>query len=508
MIDDVDLQVTRVRELLPALRMLYHPRVLFLVAADRHHMVEMLKLDFQGQQNKTAKRQLQEDTLNAIDPDQWPGVLAKSSFEKVFPLRNRWNLSQLSLYELLGFPNGDECTFRTVFNGWPHQGSNTKDFGPLGEYLSMMAGSPDDPGELRSIMPYRVAQQIIEQARGQTDPKARAMEAIRQIIGRSDSEDVSAITKRREIGEFGPSIEYLATGELTALFQRGFAEPIENDSEVVLSAHPYFSYRHGTSRELLTITGSTDNIAKTSALIAASLRDDGYGVIALGLQWNIRLALGWTTVRLSEEGLDLAFRWQLQEHPSPLRLLVWTKEWRTFIHDLAGNATLRLERIAYAWIYYQLRWMSGDEAFKKMAKKLPPPTSEDFNQEQSWSLLLSLEPKIGSKTENAKWKKRYLPLMARPELGLPVPVQKRLLKPVNEGSDIDWLWDQRRRLVTDAILAAAESSGVIAKDAENQRRANIAAESFETRHKKIYNSASPWQRKVETHVRAIRARSR
>jgi len=31
MIDDVDLQVTRVRELLPALRLLYHPRVSFLL---------------------------------------------------------------------------------------------------------------------------------------------------------------------------------------------------------------------------------------------------------------------------------------------------------------------------------------------------------------------------------------------------------------------------------------------------------------------------------------------
>ena len=50
MIDDVDLQVKRIRELLPALRMLYHPNVFFIVAADRRHMVDMLELDFQGQQ--------------------------------------------------------------------------------------------------------------------------------------------------------------------------------------------------------------------------------------------------------------------------------------------------------------------------------------------------------------------------------------------------------------------------------------------------------------------------
>ncbi len=39
MIDDVDLQVERIRELLPALRMLYHPRVFFLVAAHQKHML-------------------------------------------------------------------------------------------------------------------------------------------------------------------------------------------------------------------------------------------------------------------------------------------------------------------------------------------------------------------------------------------------------------------------------------------------------------------------------------
>ena len=43
MIDDVDLQVERIRELLPALRSLYHPNVAFLVAAHWEHLVDTLK---------------------------------------------------------------------------------------------------------------------------------------------------------------------------------------------------------------------------------------------------------------------------------------------------------------------------------------------------------------------------------------------------------------------------------------------------------------------------------
>lgn len=511
MIDDVDLQVGRIRELLPALRLLYHPRVVFLVAADRYHMIEMLEIDFLGQQNRAANRQLREDELRANDWDQWPSVLAKSSFDKVFPLRNRWKLNQLSLYELLAFPNTKQVTLMTVLDGWPHQDKMVHNFGSLGGYLKKMSGSAEDPTELPPIMPYRAAHQIYEQALEQGDPKTRALKAICQIIGRSDSDDLLRITKRRnritKRNEPDPTIEYLATGELTALFPKALLEPIENDSEVVLSAHPSFVYFHGPSRESVPTTGSADNVAKfISALIAASLREDGYGVVAPGLRWDIRLALAWTGARLFEGedlSLDLAFRWQLHEHPSPMRLLTWTKEWRDFIHDLAGNTELRLQRIAYAWIYYQLRWMGGEELIRKLSK-LPPPFDEKFNLEKSWTLLLSLEPQTGGKAEKVRWKGRILPLMARPELGLPVEIQKRLLKPMKERLDIDWLWDQRRRLVTDAIVAAAELAGNPARDAENQQRAERATEVFENRHKKTYAHASPWSTAVEEPVRAYR----
>ena len=55
MIDDVDLQVERIRELLPALRLLYHPNVSFLVAADWDHLVDTLETDFVGQHNRLAR---------------------------------------------------------------------------------------------------------------------------------------------------------------------------------------------------------------------------------------------------------------------------------------------------------------------------------------------------------------------------------------------------------------------------------------------------------------------
>lgn len=106
MIDDVDLQVGRIRELLPALRLLYHPRVFFLVAAHRLHMMDMLKLDFLGQQRAMAQLHGTAGPFvwDDVDNDRWSHRLATSAFDKVFPKRNRWELRRLSVLEFLAFP--------------------------------------------------------------------------------------------------------------------------------------------------------------------------------------------------------------------------------------------------------------------------------------------------------------------------------------------------------------------------------------------------------------------
>ena len=105
MIDDVDLQVGRIRELLPALRMLYHPNVAFLVAADWTHLVDTLKVDFLGQQNRLGNARTNRNVLSSADEDQWSGILARAAATKVFPLKNKWTLRKLTLQEVLKFPD-------------------------------------------------------------------------------------------------------------------------------------------------------------------------------------------------------------------------------------------------------------------------------------------------------------------------------------------------------------------------------------------------------------------
>ncbi len=105
-VDDCDLEVGRIRELLPALRTLYHPRVFFLVAADQPHMIDMLTLDFFGRQSKLAwhRSATEAPAIDLATNDPWASELAYSAFEKVFPKMNRWKLKRLSLLEFLAFP--------------------------------------------------------------------------------------------------------------------------------------------------------------------------------------------------------------------------------------------------------------------------------------------------------------------------------------------------------------------------------------------------------------------
>ena len=248
MIDDVDLQVERIRELLPALRLLYHPNVAFLVAAHWEHLVDTLKLDFLGQQNRLANRLANSSVLSAADDDKWSGTLAHAAAAKVFHLKNKWTLRKLTLHELLAFPNSRDdaaalekrdasirATMRTMLNKWPGASKRTG----LGEYLHKMAGTQDDPYEIPPFITYRDVHQIYESASMQHDGQAEAVEAVRRLI--SDPESEAVTLGSAEGAE--PIVEYRGVGQLAALFRLDQIEPTSALSGIVLSARPEFTYR-------------------------------------------------------------------------------------------------------------------------------------------------------------------------------------------------------------------------------------------------------------------------
>ena len=288
-IDDVDLQVERIRELLPALRMLHHPNVAFLVAADWEHLVDTLKIDFLGRQNRLADLRENSNALHAANNDKWSGNLAFSAATKVFPRKNRWTLRKLTLNELLAFPDYGHDTdelanggtsarpiMRTMLNGWPRK---LKGKGGLGDYLDKMAQVQNDPYDIPRFRTYRDAHQIYESASMKSDESARAIEAVRCLI--SDPESEAVILGNEKEPE--PIVEYRGGGQLAALFRPGPVEEISASSGVVLSARPDFTYRKEPSSDAIFMRGYVGTeINFTSAMLAVTFQDALYGVAAPG----------------------------------------------------------------------------------------------------------------------------------------------------------------------------------------------------------------------------------
>ena len=513
MIDDVDLQVERIRELLPALRLLYHPNVAFLVAAHWEHLIDTLELDFLGQQNRLANRQADRNAWTEADDDKWVGTLATAAATKVFPLKNQWTLRGLTLHELLAFPNfGDyvdepkkrdansDGTMRMMLNRWPRVPEEQA----LGEYLHEMAGAQVDPYEIPPFITYRRAHQIFECASKQGDEQARATEAVRLLLSDPKSEAVAF----GKAGKREPIVEYRVDGQLAALFPPEYAEETLASSRIVLGARPGFVYRQQPSSDGISMRGyAGTKVNFTAAMLAVTIQEGLFGVAAPGLQWNVQLALVWTRVEVSDANslLKLAFQWRFHEHPHPFRLLKWSHKWREFVRTIQDSPENKLDRIAYAWIFHQLEWLHAD------MKGAPSPAQTTDISPEHWDLLLDVEPDVRKDTTQAgvrsqDWRTQTLPLLARPEIGLDPNVQRQLLRFVKSEDDPrikrvrrEWLKDQRRRLVTDAIIAAGEQEGLRAENAEDEERVRRIVEEFDKQHRKTYkNESSPWWETVES----------
>ena len=512
MIDDVDLQVERIRELLPALRLLYHPNVVFLVAAHWEHLIDTLKLDFLGRQNRLANRQTDRNAWSEVEDDKWAGTLATAAATKVFPRKNRWPLRKLTLHEFIAFPDyGHDAdkiaeggttarpTMRAMLNGWPRRSASRKE--RLGEYLHKMAGPRDDPYEIPPFITYRDAHQILERVSMQREEGARAIEVIRCLVSDSDSE--ATIVENGVEPE--PMVEYSGVGQLVALFRSGQEEELAASSGIVLGAHPEFFYREKSTSEAIFLQRSGGAMFNfTIPMLAVTIQDARYGVAASGLQWNIRLALVWTRGEVSDDNslLKLAFQWRFHEHPHPFQLLEWSHKWRKFVRNLQASPEQRLDRIAYAWIFYQLEWLGV------AMRGVPSPLRTKTIGDSQWKKLLEIDPPKDQDGKRESWRSQdwrteTLPLLARPEIGLPPRLQERLLEALESKGDSrvqerrrEWLKAQRRRLITDAIIAAEEEEGRRAEDAENEKRVDRIVSVFEEQHLRTHGEPSPWRRTV------------
>jgi hypothetical protein len=493
-IDDVDLQVERIRELLPALRMLAHENVFFLIAADREHMVDMLRFDFLGQQRNLAAAS-HNGVSKLKGSEGWAAVLANAAFEKVFPTRNRWHLDKLSLSAFLEFPkrSGDvsgvtnpsthpeTSDFQQLLKPVVARGAlATKNVGSADTMISGLAKAAEAVSLDLPALSYRSAQQLWQAI--MPGEKATASQAADVLAGLlSSNSDERAVVRRDK----DRTIEVPAIGELTAFYRPGFVDLGEYD--IVVSAQPDFWFI-STDDDIVSMRESRGRgFNFTAGLIAKTLQEAQFAIDATALRWETYLSLAWTTWR----DIPATFAWTWHKHPRPDELLRHTDTWAGYVTTIYERTKLR-DRHAYAWIYFE-----RERCLNPSRAKAPTEIGPD--EELPWGDLLRFDaPAAVSEERDLEiWKTVTLPLLARPEIGLPPDVQRHLLQYVpNKISVKRKLRIQRRRLMTDAMFVAELQNRKVKNNLPAEEVVKQKIQYIDQRYEDLNDELSPWSMKV------------
>lgn len=499
MIDDVDLQVERIRELLPALRMLYHPQVFFIVAADSNHMVDMLTLDFLGKEKLLAQSWTTGDTWQEGNQDQWASILAQAAFEKVFVKPNRWQLKTLSLLDVLAFPKQSadlipepsKSNDTKVGAGNPHDPQLVKLF-EKSVYASLIRiekKSQNNSTKSQGVPNQTVGDFLLDVARPNAEllpgvMTYRAIEQLRQAALISQPTNplevlagVLTVNLNAPAVVTGGEVVVPVAGTLSALFQTGTSE-LSGIYNWEFSTQPDFVFeprgledRNVGMSARMTIDAPR-RFGFTQALTAKALEEALFPVRVSGLIWDTYLSLAWTewSTATSWTKSPLLFVWTRQTHPRPDQLLEHSREWQGFLESKAlseARGRNRLALYAYAWIYYQWKWSFG----RPLPKGDPTKFARAGDKEPLWENIIGGNSRA-NREAIAQWQNVTLPLLARPEIGFPAEVQHRLLRRLEESlkskeraivearrQAITELRREREQLVTDAYIAAAVQRG-------------------------------------------------
>jgi hypothetical protein len=528
MIDDVDLQVTRVQELLPALRLLYHPRVFFIVAADKLHLIDMLKLDFLGRQNQLARHPnaVTDSAIELANRDRWASDLAHASFQKVFPKRNRWKLYWLSVLQFLAFPGQPAGPLAASARGSSRRSdvdSSGQSDAPKSffEYLkeivpkegkvlpvastatsykgrskkSATKQRPSNAGELilrfahlanevgfPGVMPYRAAAHLSQYVAGLN--RRAPTEVLARLLSH-DIDDRSAVVLHDTM-----QIRVTLVGELAALYPPALTV-LAGSYNSIFSWQPDFVFHAPRDKSAIRMsTAPESGFNFTGALIANMLqeqREQKYPVEATGLQWNTYLSLAWT----EWPSLGASFAWTRHIHPTPDELLEQTQAWAKMLSDPPKHEH-NLEWYAYAWIYSQRLWSGHD-----CSKIKEPANLLSADAVLPWKELLDLSG-IKDIKEKKRWISETLPLLARPELGFPPDVQKILLRGLQKKSKPD-LRRIRRRLATDAIVAMAmQQRSEVLTPLPKDDEIETALRTIDQIYSEGHDSQNMWQQEIES----------
>lgn len=477
-IDDLDLQVRRNVELIHAIRLLRHPRVIYLITGDLAHTLEVLFFDYRRQHLQLASvGAFHVSEASQQELDIMCRAPAEALLEKAFPVPYRFGTSPVSLKMLVDLRDGQ---LKAALNSLSAGGR------PLGDWLSDRCSGPIGSNE--NYLQWRSAQRILERLNQFTDAKEQAKYILHDILAQKDATDSVRVADPGH----GAVIDYGLAGELSMTVRPGwFTGPpnrrITVGTELVahLSApdgRPLDAPSAVLARELHEVTEDPQTgLSRTGTGLRGPVQADRIIV-------NIATVLAWT--RWTNGPRNAIFLWPFARYPRIPTLRSWLRDWDEITNQIR-DAKDPAERLAYAWIHCQLVW--GQMSVPST------PIWAGALEENHWVSLLQAAADA-SRTDDFKyWYGASLPLFATPEFGLPVKVQRTILTALATSDEpsrqlvlrldpprTDAAAGERHQCVVDALYAAWKEGG-----SRGTEPTDTDADALLTEARKLYPDA-PW----------------
>ncbi len=490
-IDDVDLQVKANVELIHAMRLLRHPRVIYLVTADLRHAEEVVSLDFLGQHDalrgQARLKPSDEEKLRRRCQD-----LSTAILEKAYPAAYIFATEPVSITDLLNWKGHTLCT---ILDNLKIGSAEGKDGVGVGTWLANRADGPTGSNE--SFMHWRGVQRIRDEVDNSTPVEQQAALVLRHILAQGDAKDHVSIISRKG---HGAMVDFRLAGDLLVTAVPAWFTGSRNNRIVV-----------GT--ELTNVFKSANEEVRDvpTALLAREMHEatedpdtgapkNGNGrrgpVQADSVILTITTVLVWT--RWTNAPRNAIFLWPFARFPRIPTLREWLRDWDRFtsaIRDSQGPD----EKLAYAWILCQLKW-------GKLAAPEPPKWESPLADDKWDTLFDSVVQGTEEGGDFRNWFKDSFPLLALPEFGLPERVQQRVLNllrvKVLDTLSPEGAWDwflrfdthlrdgkprrgERHQCAMDALYVAWEESGS-GKEPDDEEGDKLIKEA-----EKLYPEA-PW----------------
>ena len=415
-IDDADLQIERDRELILAIRLLHHPRLVYLLTGDITNLRENLKLEFLGRMVSLSNTKGLDSKVSDINEER-SRSLAFALTEKVLPTSHVLGLNRLTLHEAL-------------------------------EWSCKKKNQPLDKILLDTAAPETSLQKFIEERPKNLDFDCVLFRRLQQFYDNYGGD--SEFPRTDCLADFLEMLENVEDEDEFTVGNIGGDQIVLHTypGPIVPAARLYQSYRHERNIEVRVginlefnqerITTDLSEQSGRNRLVQASPRT----LLALDLAADSpRMEVHQHTSRIRSpqclawsiwhgDSLETWLPWPSIRASSPTELVKRAEAWTKAVRAINNNGTVEwVDRIAFAWIRLHLVWLGCEEEQFSVAHE----TSSNITD--AWTLLSQILRSMPCKVRTSQWFRTEMPLLAAPEYGLSQQIQKQLLKILPEIGD-------------------------------------------------------------------------